>query len=178
MIEYSDLSPKQMQERIAEGRLKYDGGNIAVHMLNVDFVEQMNKGGLQLPYHRAVKKAPFVNESGRIVQPAKPNAVKFETFVFDALGFCKTSATMEVARDEEFHPLKNAEGDNSPQTVRQALIDMHTRWLQAAGLNLPRVPINKGQPWAIEISPLTALDREELIAKVKVGFSFSWELYL
>ncbi|MFH1549886.1 MAG: UTP--glucose-1-phosphate uridylyltransferase [Planctomycetota bacterium] len=178
MIEYSDLTPEQMRERLPDGRLKYDGGNIAVHMLNVDFVEKMNKGGLQLPYHKAVKKAAHIDDKGKLVEPEKPNAVKFETFVFDALGFCESSVTMEVVRGEEFHPLKNAEGDDSPETVRRAQIEMYSRWLQYAGIILPRTTAKDGRPWAVEIGPLTALDREELAARVRAGYSFSWELYI
>ncbi len=176
VVEYSNLTEEEMRERLPDGKLKYGGGNIAVHMINLAFAEKMNKGGLQLPYHKAVKAVPYVNENGEIVRPEKPNAVKFETFVFDALGFCKNSVTMEVARAEEFHPLKNASGDFSVETVQRAMVDMHSRWLQAAGLALPRAA--QDRPWAVEIGPLTALDKEELIAKVRSGHSFSWGLCL
>ncbi len=176
VVEYSDLTEEQMHERLPEGNLKYGGGNIAVHMINVAFAEKMNKGGLQLPYHKAVKAAQHINESGELVIPEEANAVKFEAFVFDALGFCKNSITMEVARDEEFHPLKNASGDFSVETVQRAMVDMYGRWLQEAGLALPRTA--QDRPWAVEISPLTALDREELILKARSGCSFSWGLCL
>ena len=176
VVEYSDLSEEQMRERLPDGRLKYGGGNIAVHMINVAFAEKMNKGGLQLPYHKAVKAVPHVDESGAEVRPEKPNAVKFETFVFDALGFCKDSVTMEVAREEEFHPLKNASGDFSVETVQRAMSAMYGRWLEQAGLALPGA--SQENPWAVEISPLTALDAEELFAKISTGQSFSWGLCL
>ncbi len=178
VVEYSDLTEEQMRERLPDGKLKYDGGNIAVHMINTAFAEEMNEGGLRIPYHKALKTVPYISDKGETIQPPAPNAIKFETFVFDALGLCENSVTMEVPRAEEFHPLKNAEGDFSPETVRKAQIEKHSRWLQAAGLNLPRASAAQGHPWAVEISPLTALDKEELIARVRAGCSFSWGLAL
>jgi len=177
VVEYSDLTKEQMHERNPDGSLKYDGGNIAVHMLRVDFVERMNKGGLQLPYHKAVKHVNAIDEKGAPVPKDVKNGIKFETFVFDALGEAEKSVTMQVRREEDFSPVKNAEGEDSPETARRHLVEQWTRWMRAAGLDLPRG--GKGtSPWRIEISPLTALDEEELIARAKTGFSFSWELYI
>jgi len=177
IIEYSDLTKEQMHERDKSGALKFDGGNIAVHMIRVDFVERMNKGGLQLPYHKAVKHVDGIDEKGKPIPADAKNGVKFETFVFDALGEAKNSVTMEVRRGDEFSPVKNAEGEDSPATARRHLIEMWSRWMRAAGLELPQAK-EGASSWAIEISPLTALDEEELIAKAKAGLSFSWELYI
>lgn len=177
VVEYSDLTKEQMNERNADGSLKYDGGNIAVHMLRVDFVERMNRGGLQLPYHKAVKHVDAIDEKGRPIPKDAKNGVKFETFVFDALGKAKNPVTMQVKREEDFSPVKNAEGEDSPETARKHLVEQWGRWLTAAGVELPRGR-DGVSPWAVEISPLTALDQEELAAKVKAGFSFSWQLYI
>jgi UDP-N-acetylglucosamine/UDP-N-acetylgalactosamine diphosphorylase len=175
IIEYSDLTKEQMHERGKSGALKFDGGNIAVHMIRVDFVERMNKGGLRLPYHKAVKHVAGIDEKGKEIPADVKNGMKFETFVFDALGEAKNSVTMEVRRENEFSPVKNAEGEDSPATARKHLVAMWSRWMLAAGLNLPKSEEGMS-PWSIEISPLTALDAEELIAKAKAGFSFAWEL--
>ena len=177
VVEYSDLTKEQMHERNPDGSLKYDGGNIAVHMLRVDFVERMNRGGLRLPYHKAVKHVRSIDENGEPVAEDVKNGMKFETFVFDALSEAKNSVTMQVRREEDFSPVKNAEGEDSPETARRHLVEQWMRWMQTAGLDLPRGGEGTS-PWAVEISPLTALDEEELIAKAKAGFSFSWELYI
>jgi len=177
IIEYSDLTREQMHERDKSGALKFDGGNIAVHMIRVDFVERMNRGGLQLPYHKAVKHVEGIDAKGKPIAADVKNGVKFETFVFDALGEAANSVTMEVRREDEFSPVKNAEGEDSPATARRHLVEMWSRWMRAAGLDLPKAK-EGASPWAIEISPLTALDEEELIAKAKAGVSFSWELYI
>jgi UDP-N-acetylglucosamine/UDP-N-acetylgalactosamine diphosphorylase len=173
IIEYSDLSKEQMHETNKDGSLKFDGGNTAIHMLRVAFVERMNKGGLRLPYHKAVKHVAGIDAKGKLIPADAKNGVKFETFVFDALGEAANSVTMQVKREDEFSPVKNAKGEDSPATARKHLIEMWSRWMRAAGMELP-----KGANFAVEISPLTALDQEELIAKAKIGFSFSWELYI
>jgi len=65
-----------------------------------------------------------------------------------------------VIREEEFSPVKNQKGDDSPDTARAAMNRLHRSWLQEAGAVLA--------PEAqVEISPLCALDKEELIRKLK-----------
>ncbi|MDZ7261772.1 MAG: UTP--glucose-1-phosphate uridylyltransferase, partial [candidate division KSB1 bacterium] len=53
VIEYSNLSREDMEATNPDGSLKYSFGSIAIHILNVDFVERENLGGLKLPYHLA-----------------------------------------------------------------------------------------------------------------------------
>ena len=65
---------------------------------------------------------------------------------------------METPREEEFAPLKNATGADSPETVRAARLALHARWLEAR-----RSPTRTAIP--VEVSPLFALDADELKAK-------------
>ena len=118
-IEYSDLSEELREARTAEGALVFNAGNIAVHMIDCGFVERLNAGGdLDLPWHVARKRIGTIDETGAAVEV---DGVKFETFVFDALGRTRTSVTLEVDRSEEFSPVKNAEGSDSPATCRADL---------------------------------------------------------
>ena len=55
-----------------------------------------------------------------------------ERFVFDALPLSERVVAMECGRSDEFEPLKNATGENSPQSVRQALSDQYAGWLVAS----------------------------------------------
>ena len=92
-------------------------GSIAVHCIEVDFARRLTDGGLQLPFHRALKRVPYVDDAGDRVEPDEPNAIKFETFLFDALPFADRTVTVEGAREDVFSPIKNAEGSDSPETM-------------------------------------------------------------
>ena len=92
------------------------------------------------------------------VEPSEPNGIKFETFIFDVLGEADRHVTFQVARSEEFEPLKNADGPYSPETVKAALSNRARRWIGQAGHEIPDDVV-------CEINPLTALDPEELAFK-------------
>ncbi len=177
VIEYSDLSDDEMKAINSDGSLKYDGGNIAIHILNLNFVEEMVTGKLRLPYHMAHKKIPCLNENGQLVEPEEPNGYKFEMFIFDALPFTKNSVVMEVVRKDEFSPIKNASGDDSPDTAKQDLMNYHARMLNKAGVEVPFD--SKGNViGSVEISSLFALDAQELKTKIDKTFSFRDNLYM
>ena len=54
------------------------------------------------------------------VNPDKiANAFKFESFMFDAFEKLDDMAILRVKREEEFAPVKNAEGNDSPETARR-----------------------------------------------------------
>ena len=108
-------------------------------------------GALNLPWHRAEKKVPYVDANGNHVKPDKPNAVKLEQFVFDAIRLAKNAIVYTTDRGEEFSPVKNAQGVDSPATCRRDQIRRAARWVSAAGIE---VPMKDGEPDAVlEISP-------------------------
>ncbi|MFO0983915.1 MAG: UDPGP type 1 family protein [Planctomycetota bacterium] len=160
VIEYSDLRDGDQQARLPNGELEFAAGSIAIHVLDVAFVARLTAGGdLKLPFHHALKKISCIDQAGQRCHPAVPNGVKFETFVFDALRFARHSITMEVAREEEFSPVKNADGADSPLTARRDMSRQWAGWLRAAGFTV-------ADDAAIEVSPLFAVDREELLTKL------------
>jgi UDP-N-acetylglucosamine/UDP-N-acetylgalactosamine diphosphorylase len=163
--EYSDLTREQMRERTAGGQFLYGLGSIAIHALRVDFVRRETRAGFKLPFHLAEKSSPFLDESGALVQPKDKNVYKFETFIFDALRDARRTVVLEVRREEEFSPLKNATGKDSPETCRRDLSALGASWLDQAGARVPRD--EQGAPkYPIEISPLLALDAAELAGKI------------
>lgn len=176
-IEYSELSEEDKHARNPNGTLKFGMGNPAIYLLDVDFVEKLNEGSLVLPYHEAVKKVPCIDEDGNKINPAENNAVKFEMFIFDALKYAGKSIIMEVLREDEFSPVKNDKGENSPETARQHMINQFGRWLREAGVEIP-IDENGNVKGVIEISPLYALDAEELKNKVNKDLVFNGELNL
>lgn len=155
VVEYSDLPAALSAERDGAGRLRFDAGSIAIHMLSRAFVERLTDHGLALPLHKARKKVPFIGDDGARVEPAAPNAIKMETFVFDAIPMARSSLVVETDRAEEFAPIKNADGDDSPATSMAAQTARAARWLDAAGWSIPRTA--DGAPdCTIELSPLAA----------------------
>ena len=152
VIEYSDM-PDDMRYAVdGQGQMVYWAGSIAIHMLRLDFVERLTAGGLSLPFHRAAKKIPALDEQGN---PVEIEGIKFETFIFDALPFAEASVTLEVRREDEFAPVKNMSGEDSLDTCRAMQVALHRSWLAGAGIT-----VDGGV--AVEISPLLALDRDDV----------------
>jgi UDP-N-acetylglucosamine/UDP-N-acetylgalactosamine diphosphorylase len=164
VIEYSDLPESLATQTNPDGSPRFNSGSIAIHALRVSFIERLNEGGrLRLPWHRAMKKVPYVDDTGKLVKPDKANAVKLEQFVFDAIPLAKDALVYTTDRAEEFSPVKNAEGPDSPETCRRDQIRRAGKWLKEAGVE---VPYRGTEPEAtIEISPLRALSPEDLKSK-------------
>ncbi len=177
LIEYSELSHEDMNAKDEDGTLKYDAGNIAVHMISIDFLEKIYQHGDALPFHAALKKVPCLDEKGETINPEKNNAIKFESFIFDVLKYVKKGVIMEALREDEFSPIKNMDGENSPATARQDMINLFGRWLRNAGISIPMD--NHGNVIGlIEINPCFALDEEELRSKIDRNLKFNGHLSL
>lgn len=161
VVEYSDL-PVELQRETdaATGKLRFVAGSIAIHVLDRDFVRGMaSQGGASLPFHRADKKIATIDETGNMVKPDAPNGVKFEMFVFDALPFAQNPLVIETRREDDFSPVKNAEGLDSPQTCRDDQLKQWARWARAQGADVPLD--DQGLPSiAFEVSPLFGYDEE------------------
>lgn len=164
VVEYSDLPDKQKYEKTPDGSLKYSAGSIAIHLLNRRFIEKENEGGFRLPFHKTLKKVPYFDK-GTLIKPEEPNGIKFETFVFDALGDTSASVTLRTRREDEFSPVKNKEGMDSHETAQQEMSDLYKKWLEHAGF--------KGDlPGVVEISPLFADSAEELKRRIAGGMLY------
>lgn len=168
VVEYSDL-PMELQRQTdpATGRLRYLAGSIAIHVLARDFVRRLATGGeaFSLPFHRADKKIATVDAEGRPVKPERANGIKFEMFVFDALPFAANPLVLETRRADDFSPVKNADGVDSPATCRADQMRQFARWLSAAGASVP--VDGAGVPTVpLEVSPLFGYD--------EASFAESW----
>lgn len=136
VVEYSDLPMAMQRETDANGQLRYVAGSIAIHLLDREFIRRMARAdaaAVSMPFHRADKKIPTVDASGAPVKPEKANGVKFELFVFDALPFAKNPLVIETRRADDFSPVKNADGVDSPKTCRDDQRRQFVRWLNAHG---------------------------------------------
>lgn len=161
VVEYSDLPLAMQRETDAQGELRYRAGSIAIHVLDREFVREMATGGgaAALPFHRADKKIPTVDASGDPVKPGKPNGVKFEMFVFDALPSAKNPVVIETLRENDFSPVKNATGVDSPETCGNDQLRQFARWLRANGaaVDTDATGLPAGR---IEVSPLFGYDED------------------
>ena len=165
VIEYSDMTEEDMKAQNPDGSLKYGAGSIGIHLISIDFVKEELRGGLTLPYHVAHKKIPILQTDGTVYEPESPNGYKFETFVFDALTDTKASVILEIRREEEFSPIKNREGSDSPATAKRDLNNYFGSWLEAAGYKIGR-DSNGNVKIDIEIHPLYARTKEAFVNKV------------
>ena len=161
VIEYSDLDEARMRARTPDGRLYYGQGSIAIHILDLPFLESP---GLHLPWHMARKKAMTLNPTPGGTEIQEGDAVKMEMFVFDAVPLADRALFFETDRADEFSPLKNREGQDSIASCLQGQLEQATRWLSGVGVDVPRDA--EGRPrHMIEISPLFALDPQVLAAR-------------
>lgn len=153
MIEYTEMTDEMNNRRTASGELYFKYGSPAIHVFDLAFLRAEAKKNM--PLHLAHKKIPCVDAKGKVVKPAEPNGWKFEKFIFDILSDAKRVACMAFNRADEFSPVKNAEGKDSPATCRADLQAKWARLMAAAGVKVPQ-----GLP--LEIDPVYALDAQDL----------------
>ena len=164
IIEYSDLPEELARKTNADGSLVFQEGSIAIHVISRKFIERINSKGFSLPWHKAIKKIPYIDASGKTIQPADTNGVKLETFVFDGVPLASDSIIYQIVREDEFAPIKNATGVDSLVSSQELQSEKAARWMAAAGYPVPRKS-DGSLNVLLEISPLFALDEQELIRK-------------
>lgn len=125
VVEYSEITDEMAEAVDKNGELLYGESHILCNLFSVDAIERM--GSNPLPYHIAFKKATYIDKDGNKVVPTSPNAFKFEAFLFDAFGEVDDMAILRVKREEEFAPVKNASGVDSPETARKLYNDFHKK---------------------------------------------------
>ena len=163
IIEYSDMPDSLLYRTDPDGRLSFRAGSPAIHVLDRAFIDRITSGKLNLKPHRAIKKVPYVDAGGNAVKPESPNALKLEFFLFDALPLASNPLILEGNRDEEFAPVKNPDGQDSPASCRAAMNARAARWLETAGIPFPRKP--DGSPDAlVELSPALFGSAEDILA--------------
>ena len=125
VIEYTELPEKMAVMRDEKGELIYGEVNILSHLYSIKALEQL--ADVKLPYHVAFKKANFLDENEKFVEVSEPNAYKFESFIFDAFKNYEDMSILRVKREDEFAPIKNATGSDSPETAVKLYEDFQIR---------------------------------------------------
>ncbi|XP_008809596.2 UDP-N-acetylglucosamine diphosphorylase 1 isoform X1 [Phoenix dactylifera] len=158
VIEYSEMDPSMASEiNQTTGRLRFCWSNVCLHMFTLDFLNQVANGlEKDCIYHLAEKKIPSIH--------GHTMGLKLEQFIFDAFAYAPSTALFEVLREDEFAPVKNANGasHDTPDSARLMLLRLHSRWVVAAGGFLTHsVPLYLT---GVEISPLCSYAGENLEA--------------
>ena len=117
VVEYTEISDEMANATDDKGELLYGESHILCNLFSIEAIEKISKN--KLSYHTAFKKADYLNDKCEFVIAEKPNAYKFESFIFDAFETLENMIVMRVKREEEFAPVKNKEGVDSPETARK-----------------------------------------------------------
>lgn len=173
IIEYSDLPESFAAARNDDGSLYLWAGSIAVHVFSLDFLERQRDSIDALPFHRAHKKVDYIDSRGVVVRPERPNALKFERFIFDLLPHAQQAIVVEIDPADGFAPVKNdaSAATETLATAQSAMIARHRRWLELAGCVL-------ADSVAVEIHPDFAVDQEQLLQALRPPSHFSTAVYL
>lgn len=115
VIEYSEMSEEMKNKRKADGELTYGESHIMCNLFSLKALKKLAKK--KLPYHIAHKKSDYLDNKGVMVKVEKPNVYKFETFIFDGWTYFNDIAVLRGKREEDFAPIKNKEGADSPETA-------------------------------------------------------------
>ena len=172
IIEYSDL-PDEAAEAVDErGGLRLWAGNIAVHVFDVGFLDRTSRQADALPFHRAHKKVPFIDDDGNLQAPSEPNAIKYERFIFDLLPASDNAIVVEADPAVAFAPVKSADGApaDTPAQAKAAMSALHRRWLEAAG-----AVVDEGIQ--VEINPRFADSIEDLAGKISPNLRIDSDRY-
>ncbi|KAF2219442.1 nucleotide-diphospho-sugar transferase [Elsinoe ampelina] len=165
VVEYSEIDKETAEAKDSKDSslLKYRAANIVNHYYSYAFLESIPEWSDRLPHHVARKKIPYVDtEKGETIKPEKPNGIKLEQFVFDCFPFLKMDefACMEVKREDEFSPLKNAPGtgEDDPGTSRKDIMGQGRRWVEQVGGTVT----SEGEEQGVEVSPKISYGGEGL----------------
>jgi UDP-N-acetylglucosamine/UDP-N-acetylgalactosamine diphosphorylase len=120
VIEYSEMDEESKKAKESGGRLIHRCASLTLFCFSMDFVKKMSTED-RMPLHLANKSVPYLDDSELTQISAEPNAVKFESFIFDVLNHTDKLAALLCERRTCFSPLKNLKGNNSPESVKLAL---------------------------------------------------------
>jgi UDP-N-acetylglucosamine/UDP-N-acetylgalactosamine diphosphorylase len=159
IVEYSDITKEMAEQTDENGRLVFGAGNICNHFYTLDFIHNVVNPNLGDMYHIARKQIPCYDPvtASQSVTPG----IKLESFIFDVFPLSKNMAVVDVERSQEFAPVKNATGADSPETARAMVSALAKQWVEAAGGTVV------GDGGDAEIGPLTSYAGEGLEDLVK-----------
>jgi len=168
IVEYSDITTDMAELTDDNGKLVFGAANICNHFYTLKFLREEVLPNMANMYHVARKKISYYDGTST-VRPTTPNGIKLESFIFDVFPFSKSMAVMNVSRASEFAPVKNATGNDSPETARTMLSTLAKEMLSEAGARLENAEGDNNEDEnerkndiICELSPLTSYAGEGL----------------
>jgi UDP-N-acetylglucosamine/UDP-N-acetylgalactosamine diphosphorylase len=156
IVEYTELTPAETRATTPDGELLYRWGSPAMHAWSVEFLARLADRGYRPPLHRSAKPLQaWLDGEVREVE-----GWKHERFVFDLVPEAEVSVGMEIDRDAEFAPVKNADGADSPATAVELAHRQYVSWLGDAGVAVDLDPDER-----VEISPLLGATRRQFLER-------------
>ena len=157
VVEYSEIDKETTEAKDPKQPdvLKFRAANIVNHYYSFRFLESIEDWSHKMPHHVARKKIPCIKpETGESFKPDSPNGVKLEQFVFDVFPMTPLDkfASIEVRREDEFSPLKNAKGtgEDDQDTSKRDIMNLGKRWVEKAGGTI----ITEPESFGVEVSPV------------------------
>lgn len=121
VIEYTEL-PEDMLEMVDENKeLTFGESHIMCNLFSLSALEKISEE--TLPYHIAFKKVEYY-EYGKLIIPTEPNSYKMEAFIFDSFPLFEKITLLRGNREEDFAPVKNKEGNDSPKQHQNCIISI------------------------------------------------------
>lgn len=114
VVEYTEISEDMANMRDEYGNLKFGEAYFGFVMFKR---EMLNKIVKDLDYRPARKKNSYIDKNGNNIISDEPNTYKFEMFIFDGFEMADDMLALSVKREENFAPIKNKEGVDSPATA-------------------------------------------------------------
>ncbi|MBP1587578.1 MAG: NADP-dependent isocitrate dehydrogenase [Clostridia bacterium] len=161
VIEYTEISAHMAAETNADGTYKYGDANVLNYIFDINRLREALS--VRLPYHIALKKVKRLDGAGNPLKSEVPDCRKYEMFMFDIFNEMGDTAAFRIVRDEEFAPVKNAEGIDSAQTarelfMRQNRIEMENPIVEIDGDEMTRIVWEKIKEIVLE--PYVKLNTE------------------
>ena len=123
IIEYSEMPKDVINLSDENGELMFGESHIMCNLFSIKALEKIAEQ--ELPYHSAHKKINYIGADGKLIEAKEPNAYKFEQFIFDGFRYFNDITILRGKREEDFAPIKNKKGLDSPETAIKLYNELH-----------------------------------------------------
>lgn len=117
VIEYTELPKEIAGIKDDDGELVFGESHIMCNLFSLNAIKRASTK--EMEYHIAFKRTDYLDENGNFIEVEKPNAYKFEQFIFDSFKLFNNISILRGKREEDFAPIKNKNGEDSPESAKK-----------------------------------------------------------